>query len=193
MQRWVFPLLFPKGWTVRNLPDRVVATAPGGGAILQMGAEDINKRITPREFMQTRLGLKNLKAEGRLSPDGLDGHSAVSPIKTSFGTREARFNVIYLDDKAFILAGVVKDESQISAYDKDFLASAKTFHRITSKEREIAKPLRMHIIKAEPGMTISKLAKQTPYTDHAEERLRLLNGIFPKGEIKPGQLVKVVR
>ena len=188
-----FSLTFPKGWKIQNLPDRLVATAPGGGAILQLGAEDINKRISPREFMQTRLGLKKLKAEGKLNPDGLNGHSAVAPIKTSFGTRDARFNVIYLGDKAFILAGVVKDQSQIPAYDKEFLTSAKSFHRITSKEREIAKPLRLHMIKAKPGMTIAKLAKQSPYTDHAEERLRLLNGIFPTGEIKPGQMVKVVR
>ena len=188
-----FSLTFPKGWKIQNLPDRLVATAPGGGAILQLGAEDINKRISPREFMQTRLGLKKLKAEGKLNPDGLNGHSAVAPIKTSFGTRDARFNVIYLGDKAFILAGVVKDQNQIPAYDKEFLTSAKSFHRITSKEREIAKPLRLHMIKAKPGMTIAKLAKQSPYTDHAEERLRLLNGIFPTGEIKPGQMVKVVR
>ena len=188
-----FSLTFPKGWKIQNLPDRLVATAPGGGAILQLGAEDINKRISPREFMQTRLGLKKLKAEGKLNPDGLNGHSAVAPIKTSFGTRDARFNVIYLGDKAFILAGVVKDQNQIPTYDKAFLTSAKSFHRITSKEREIAKPLRLHMIKAKPGMTIAQLAKQSPYTDHAEERLRLLNGIFPTGEIKPGQMVKVVR
>ncbi len=188
-----FALTFPKGWKIQNLPDRIVATAPGGGAIIQMGAEDINRRISPREFMKTRLGLKKLKAEGRINPDGLDGHSAVAPIKTSFGIRDARFNVIYLDDRAFILAGVVKDKNQIPVYDKEFLKTAKSFHRITQKEREIAKPLRMHLIKAKPGMTIAKLARQTPFTDHAEERLRLLNGIFPKGEIKPGQMVKIVK
>ncbi len=188
-----FSLAFPKGWKIQNLPDRVVATAPGGGAILQMGAEDINKRISPREFMQTRLKLQNLKAEGRITPDGLEGHSAVAPIKTSFGTRDARFNVIYLGDRAFILAGVVKDQNQIQSYDQAFLTSAKSFHRITNKEKEIAKPLRLHMIKVKPGMTIAKLARQTPFTDHAEERLRLLNGIFPTGEIKVGQMVKMVK
>ncbi len=188
-----FTLSFPKGWKIQNMPDRIVALAPNGGAILQMGAEDINKRISPREFMQSRLGLKKLKSEGRINPDGLQGHSAVAPIKTTYGTRDARFNVIYLGDRAFILAGVVKDPSQIAVYDKAFLASAKSFHRITNKEKEIAKPLRLHMTKVRPGMTISKYAKQSPYTDHAEERLRLLNGIFPTGELKPGQMVKTVR
>ncbi|MFK8068004.1 MAG: M48 family metalloprotease [Gammaproteobacteria bacterium] len=188
-----FAMSFPRGWKVQNLPDRLVASSPDGGAILQVGVEDINKRISPREFMRTRLKLDPLKAEGKLNPDGLDGHSAVAPIKTSFGTRDSRFNVIYLNDSAFILAGVVKDESQIPAYDKAFLASAKSFHRITNKERELAKPLRLHMIKVKPGMTIAKLAKQTPFTDHAEERLRLLNGLFPAGEVKPGQIIKMVR
>ncbi len=188
-----FVLAFPKGWKIQNLPDRVVASAPDGGAILQMGAEDINKRISPREFMQTRLKLQNLKAEGRINPDGLEGYSAVAPIKTSFGTRDARFNVIYLGDKAFILAGVVKDKGQVASYDKAFLASAKSFHRITNKERKIATPLRLHMVKAKPGVTIGQLSRNSPFTDHAEERLRLLNGIFPTGEIKTGQMVKIVK
>lgn len=188
-----FTLSFPKGWKIQNMPDRLVATAPNGGAILQLGAEDINKRITPREFMQTRLGLKKLQAEGRINPDGLQGHSAISAIKTSFGTRDARFNVIYLGDRAFIIAGVVKDPSQIANYDGHFLGTAKSFHRITQKERDIAKPLRLHMVKVKPGMTMSKYAKESPFTDHAEERLRLLNGIFPTGELKPGQTVKLVR
>lgn len=188
-----FSLGFPKGWIVKNLPDRIIATAPGGAAIMQLGAEDINKRISPREFMQTRLGLKKLVAEGRISPDGLEGYSAVSPIKTSFGMRDARFNVIYLDDKAFILAGVVKEKSQIPQYDPVFIGTAKSFHRITTQEREIAKPLRIHVIKVEPGMSIGQLARQTPFTNHAEERLRLLNGLFPRGEIKAGQMVKIVK
>lgn len=188
-----FALSFPKGWTVRNMPDRLLATAPGGTAIMQVGAEDINKRISPREFMQTRLGLKQLRAEGKLNPDGLTGHSAVAQVKTSAGPRDARFNVIYLNDKAFILAGVVKDNDQIPNYDKAFLATARSFHRIKDNEREIAKPLRIHLVKVTPGMTISKLAKQSPYTNRAEERLRLLNGIFPNGSLQPGQWVKVVR
>ncbi len=188
-----FAMSFPKGWKVQNLPDRLVASSPDGGAILQVGVEDINKRISPREFMRTRLKLDSLKSEGKLNPDGLEGYSAVAPIKTSFGTRDSRFNVIYLNDSAFILAGVVKEESQIPAYDKAFLASAKSFHRITNKERELAKPLRLHMIKVEPGMTIAKLARQTPFTDHAEQRLRLLNGLFPTGEVKPGQIIKMVR
>lgn len=187
-----FSMQFPKNWRVQNLPDRLVATAPGGKAILQVGVEDINKRITPREFMQSRLGLKKLSAEGRISPDGLEGHSAVSPINTSFGTRNARFNVIYLQDKAYILAGVVKDKNTISQYDTAFLDTAKSFHRITAKERELARPLRIKLIKAEAGMTYKTLAKTVPFTDHAEQRLRLLNGQFPKGEIRAGQWIKTV-
>lgn len=187
-----FSMSFPKGWRVQNLPDRLVASAPGGEAIIQVGVEDINKRITPREFMQSRLGLKKLKAEGQLKPDGLEGYSAVSPIKTSFGTRDARFNVIYLQDKAFVLAGVVKDQSLNSQYDSQFLWTAKSFHRITEKEREVAKPLRIKLIKAKSTTTFQQLAKESPFTDHAEERLRLLNGLFPKGEIKTGQWLKIV-
>ncbi len=188
-----FALRFPEGWTIKNLPDRIVAQAPYQAAVLQVTAEDLNKRISPREFMITRLGLEDLRAEGPIAPAELEGYSAVATVGTGFGRREARFNVIYFQDKAYIIAGLVKNPQTFSLYDTAFLETAQGLHPLTEEERIYAKPLRLHIIRATEGITFRDLARDSPLPAHKEEHLRLLNGLYPQGELAAGQLLKVVR
>jgi len=49
------------------------------------------------------------------------------------------------------------------------------------------------LIRARSGDTFKSLARSTGIPKYAEQKLRLLNGMFPKGEPRPGQLIKVVR
>lgn len=188
-----FALRFPEGWTIKNLPDRIVAQAPYQAAVLQVAAEDLNKRISPREFMITRLGFKNLIAEGPIAPAQLEGYSAIATVGIAFDRREARFNVVYFQDKAYIIAGFVKNPQTFSLYDTAFLETAQSFHPLTDEEHIYAKPLRLHIIRATEGITFRELALDSPLSAHKEEQLRLLNGLFPQGEPIAGQWLKVVR
>ena len=43
-------LAFPGGWSITNLPDRLISTAPQGVATQQMLVEDINKKTPPRRI-----------------------------------------------------------------------------------------------------------------------------------------------
>ena len=49
------------------------------------------------------------------------------------------------------------------------------------------------LIKARSGDTFKSLARSSGIPKYGEQKLRLLNGMFPKGEPRPGQLIKVVR
>lgn len=187
-----FGLRFPAGWTVRNRPQRVLFIAPQGKALLQMSAEDLNKRIAPRQFMIERLGLKNLSHEGSLSPAGLEGHTAVASGRTGQGVREARFAVVYLDNRAYIFAGQVEDRGSIEVYDTAFLESVRSFHPLAAAERRDLKPLRLRVMAAPASASFASLANGSPYPTHAEERLRLLNGRYPTGELRAGEAIKVV-
>ncbi|MGQ0658555.1 MAG: M48 family metalloprotease [Chromatiales bacterium] len=187
-----FGLRFPDGWTVKNRPDRVLFIAPQGKALLQMSAEDLNKRMPPRQFMIDRMGLSKLSHEGRLSPAGLEGHTAVAPARNPKGVREARFCVIYFNNKAYIFAGLVEDRESITVFDTAFLDTARSFHPLAAAERSELTPLHLRVTQAQSGTTFASLAHTSPYPTNAEERLRLLNGRFPSGEIQPGEKIKVV-
>lgn len=187
-----FVLQFPPNWNVSNHPDRLLITAPEGAAIMQLAVEDINKRITPREFMITRLGLKQLVNDTALSIHDLQAHTGLAPINTSFGYRSARFTVIYLNDRAFILAGVAKDTNTSAEYDRYFLESAQSFHEMTESEHALAQPLHLKIFQAEAGTSFKALSASSPLEMFPEEQLRLINALFPQGEPQTGMLIKLI-
>ncbi len=187
-----FSMNFPEKWNVTNRPDRILLTAPGGGAVLQIGAEDINKKLTPRNFMIQRLGLNNLDNEASLNINGLEAHTGISVINNGQGSQPTRFIVIYFEQSAYIIAGTSKVASNLGKYDQTFLDTAKSFHRLTKNEEVLAKPLRVKVVQATDETRFSDLAKQSPLETHAESQLRLLNAIYPNGEPHKGDLLKVI-
>ena len=187
-----FTIQLPRDWKVTNRPDQLQITAPNGKAIMQVAAQDINKRITPRDFMQTRLGLKNLSHESPLDIHGLPAHTGLAPINTSFGNRTARFTTIYFNDKAYVFAGVTKDPGGSEEYDRNFLETAQSFHAMTDNERSLAKPLRLKIIRADNNVNFTSLARQSPLETYPEEQLRLLNSMFPDGQPVADMMLKVI-
>lgn len=188
-----FTLLLPANWNVTNRPEQLLITAPGGAAIMQLAVDDINKRIPPREFMITRLGLKTLSSDRALNIHGNEAHTGLAPINTSFGKRTARFTVIYFDNRAYVLVGVAREEKKAAEYDSEFLSTAQSFHAITNDERQLARPLRIKVIQAEARGNFSNLASQSPLESYAEEKLRLINARYPQGEIEPGMALKTIQ
>lgn len=187
-----FSLQMPRDWNVTNRPDQLLVTAPAGAAVLQVGVEDINKRVTPREFMLTRLGLKKLSNDQPLKIHGLEAHTGLAPINTSFGSRTARFTVIYFNDRAYIIAGISKDPAAAAQYDQDFQDTAQSFHAMTDNERTLAQPLLLKTIQAGDNASFAALASSSPLETFPEEQLRLINAMFPQGEPHSGSIIKVV-
>ncbi|MDA1106979.1 MAG: M48 family metalloprotease [Proteobacteria bacterium] len=188
-----FALSFPAGWRVENRPDSLIATAPQGDGVLQLSSEDINKRVTPEEFLRTRLKLANLQKGEPFTHQGMEGYTAVARTRTPYGQRLTRFTVIYFGTQAFVFAGAGKDAGEPYRYDQDFLASAKSFHALTEAERPLAAALRLGIIHAGNNTRFADLARASRIPHHAEEQLRLLNHYYPAGEPAPGASIKIVR
>ncbi len=51
----------------------------------------------------------------------------------------------------------------------------------------------IRLITARPGDTFAGYAQRSSIPKYAEQKLRLLNGMFPRGEPRPGQLVKIAQ
>lgn len=187
-----FSLAFPRKWNITNLPEKLIITAPQGVATQQMLLQDINKKISPREFMIQRLGLKSLRDDKRLKIDGLEAHTGIATINTGEGKRAARITVIYFNKQAYILLGVTKDPKALSHYDAAFMQTARSFHRMTDNERALATPLRLKIVKSTPETNFKSLAEQSPLEKYQEEQLRLLNGLYPQGKANSKSLLKII-
>jgi predicted Zn-dependent protease len=188
-----FTISFPQGWNVANLPDRLLLTAPKGEALMQLTVEDINKRISPRQFLVQRLGINNISNERSETIHGLEAFTGISIINTTFGQRPTRFNVIYFNNQAYILAGMTKNPKAVGQFDPLFLKTAASFHSLTPNERILAMPLRLKTVQADESTNFNHLAGQSPLEHYAEQQLRLLNGKFPAGEPRAGELIKIVQ
>ena len=188
-----FALEFPADWRLENAPDRLLAQPRAGDGLIQFSMQDINQRVSPQEFLRTRLKLGNLQRGESFEHAGMPGFTALAEQNTPFGRLPARYVVLYRGDQALIFAGLSKARGQPYKYDAQILQTARSFHPLSDKERALAKPQRIQIIEASPGTRFAALARESAIPSHPEAQLRLLNGLYPNGEPKPGDVLKIVR
>jgi len=187
-----FGLDFPPGWSITNESDRLVATAPGQAALVEVVVGQRPPRVTPRQFLQSR-GVRNPQLGKSLDMRGYETYTAVSPVGTSVGQRNARFIVLYDKDHAYLMTGISRNDGDRRQFDPRFEAVARSFHRLNADERKQAAGLKLHLIKAGKDTRIETLARRSPIPKDAASELRLLNDLYPSGEPAPGQILKVVR
>lgn len=180
-----FGMNFPKDWVIKNLPNQLLAKSTNSQAMIQITLADLNLKISPRQFIYTRLGIKQLSNERSYSINGLSAHTGI------VNNGKARITVLYFDQRAYIM--VATTTNNLSRYDNVFNTIINSFHPLSSAERTLAKPLRIKVIQAKEGLTFKQLAKQSALQQYAEKQLRLINGqYFKGGEPKVEELIKVI-
>jgi predicted Zn-dependent protease len=187
-----FAVNFPSGWRIENTPKAVHAYAPGKDAMMQLIVEDLNRRVTPQEYLHSRVKTNAFMDERALDGNALPSHTAVVRLAGPFGVRETRAVVLYYHNRAFTFFGVAKDNDAFQRLDASFLAAARSLHALTDKERAIAEGLRLRVIKVRAGESFATLAKRSPLNDYAELTLRLINDKFASGEPVAGELLKII-
>lgn len=178
---------FPKGWTVQNRPDRVMAVSPQGDALveLQQGPRNDN----PLETLQK--GLK-LDAGARYDSGNLGGYPAAFAAGAQQGKPVVATAVVF-NGTQYLIAGMAKDKPTYSRERNTLRGTINSFHAITPDEKRVARPYVLKLVTAQPGMTMAALAQQSPLGDAAESQLRLMNDLYPRGEPTPGRLLKIVQ
>lgn len=187
-----FGLRFPQGWKVENQPTRLVAQSADRTGHLMVEVQDLNRRMSPREFMERRLGIEEMRSGESFKVSGLEAYTALVPATTSKGKRWARVAVLYYQDQAFIFSGYYDDE-RAAGEPHAVMSTARSFHPLTAAEMKLASAHRLTIIRAQAGKRYVDLARNSPIQHHAEEQLRLLNDHYPRGEPDAGRLLKIVR
>ena len=56
----------------------------------------------------------------------------------------------------------------------------------------VAKLPKVQVVRAEDDTTMEQLAAESPITNYALDRLRVMNGLYPAGQPEPGQLIKII-
>ncbi|MBS7662321.1 M48 family metalloprotease [Pseudomonas lalucatii] len=183
-----FTLGFPEGWTINNRPDALIGLAGDGQAVIAMTLADNPQGLSAAQLLRERVGGQRLVAWQDLHQAGLRGHSAIVP-----GTAARRVAVLLHGGRAYLFVAAVRGEASLESRDAHFLEVIGSFRPLATAERKLAEPLRLRVVRARAGQSLVALAKQSRLPGDAEASLRLLNNLYPTGEPRPGDHLKIVR
>ncbi len=186
-----FGLSFAPGWTIENRPDRLLAVAPDKAAFVQVEVDTLPGQIAASDYLKQK-GLHDLRTLEPLQIKGFKAFTVTAPVTTSFGKRNARIIVLFDDKRAYLFTGVSRHASNQKLFDGRFRDVARSYHHLSAKEKKLATGLRLGITRAKAGSNFRLLAKKSPIPRYAESELRLLNDLYPTGEPKVGQPLKLV-
>lgn len=184
-----FAVDFPENWHINNNPDSLQAIAPEGKAFMELGATDINRKLTPQQFIQQRLKIDDLRSAKVINSQGLEGYTGI----TIHQNKPLRVGVVYLRDKAYVFFGTSKNSREFGQYDGDFLSSISSLHSLREDEMKLAQELKLHVVKVGPADSYAKWASASRISNSPLQQLRLLNHDYPNGELQNGQLAKRVQ
>ena len=182
-----FALRLPGGWRVQNRPQNLVATSPGDDAFMDLRAGG-RAQGSPADVLMKRL---NLGADTPVTATTVNELPAAI-VQTPLRDRPTRVMCVFLGEAAYLIAAQARTDAAFEQLREEIESSMASFHAITDQERALARPLRLRVITAQPGLTFAELARRSPLGQHAEGHLRVINGLYPKGEPVAGQPLKIV-
>ena len=184
-------LTAPAGWHIQNTADAVLVMSPADDAALIMRAlpadagkthdEILRKLFKPTQVRAERLQLNGLEAT-HFSGQSRDAQGQAQAIEVTLVTGPA--------DRVFALTAGARDAAALQRARPGLREAEASFRPLTAADRSAARPYLLRSLPL-PAGGLAELARRSPLPQ-AERQLRLLNGVYAGGELRPGQLVKVV-
>jgi predicted Zn-dependent protease len=187
---------FPKGWTIDNLRDRLIAFTPKKDAVMQIMVDAKPDKQAPREFLLSKLkGQSVFKGEPLQGDDGTEGYTIVSrtgsPIDNGLGP--VRWAVMYRGQSAYVFAGASRSAMNgVPEIDGLVRSTIMTLRGLRPAEFPLTEPYRIKVVKATEQTNLTSYAAEMPEDKFKKETLELINAMYPNKKPVPGQLFKIV-
>src|SRR5688572_24997394 len=171
-------LAFPRGWTIENMRDRVLAFTPKKDAVLQVTIDAKPEKQAPREFLLTKLkGQSVFKGEPLEGSDDMEGYTALtrsgSPIDNGLGP--VRWAVMYRGQSAYIFAGASRSAMNgVPEVDGLIKSTVLTLRGLRPAEFPLTEPYRIKVVKATPQTDLEAYANDMPEEKFKKETLELI-------------------
>jgi predicted Zn-dependent protease len=189
-------MAFPRGWTVENQRDRLLAYTVSKDTVMQITVREVPPNQGPREFLLTQVRGASVTGGQQLTSNGMDGYSLIttngSPLDGGAGP--VRWIVLFRGRSGYIFAGASKSaRGTTPEADGLFQSVAQTMRSLKPAEFPLAEPYRIRIKQAAAdNVDLGNYAAGIPVEKYQKEELLLMNGLYPDKKIKAGQLYKVV-
>ncbi|MBT5007807.1 MAG: M48 family metalloprotease [Halieaceae bacterium] len=178
-----FTFEHPEGWSVKSSSKAVVASSADGRTSLTITLRRKDSSKTPESVLKGS-ARGDFSEAAALEQAGLQGYCAIA---SSNGVAKRLAVIDY--NYTYLLQG---ESADFAANDPVLLEVIKSFRPTHPKEKQAGTPRYIHYIQVPRGATFASIASsiRIPY---AEDQLRLLNGMYPRGEPRTGDWIKVIR
>ncbi|TVQ59483.1 MAG: peptidase [Rhodobacteraceae bacterium] len=192
-----FAFSAPEGFTIMNASTQVAARGPRDAALVFDGGTDPGG---PLDAYVARVWAAGISRQARTGPlqglertriGGMEAATAFLPIDTGRGVRIAQLTAIRTGDgRVYRFLGLSNrdDAAMRAALDR----AARGFERLSAAEAARLQPWRIRVVTVRPGETAESLAARTPFDRARVERFRVMNGLAPGAQPRPGDRVKLV-
>lgn len=184
---------FPDGWNVTDGATTLTAVPPdvaGAGMSVALQRLDDDK-LEPRRYLEEEVGL-DLAAGEAVEVDGRPGYLAM--LRPAEGEPPLRLAaIVYKDGRGYLFRGNNSDGRFNGAFVDAFSETVGSFREMRAGDRSAATDNRVVLVQASPGDSFESLARRYGLGREGSDRLRLLNGRYPRGEPRAGDRVKVLR
>ncbi len=184
---------FPEGWNVRDGATTLTAVPPHvSGAAMTVELQALEgDGGSPETFLTGHLGL-GVTAGEAIEVDGMPAYLAVLQQEEN-QPRLRLAAVAFKDGRAFIFRGNNTEADFDVEFIEGFSETVGSFRHMRGGDRSAATATRVVLVEARPGDTFELLARRHRMGRDGADRLRLLNGRYPRGEPRAGDRIKVLR
>nr|WP_188912718.1 M48 family metalloprotease [Aureimonas endophytica] len=177
----------PEGFVIDNTAEAVLATGPDDTAIRFDGVA-LPETTPLKDYIMS--GWIGGLDPSSIRPERIGNLEAVSARATG-GEYVFDVTVIRIGGQVYRFLTAMPSASG-EAIQRTAEGVANSFRMLTPEEKNSLKPLRIRIVAAKPGDSVSSLARKIVGVDRKDEMFRLLNEIEPNGEVQAGTRYKII-
>ena len=186
-----FALTASEGWRIQNEADQITLVNSSGdaGLVVKMAPPDAGR--THDEIIRKLINPTTGRAE-RAQINGLAATRFTGTVAGKNGqAQNTELTLITSSQGAvFLFIHAAKDATTLQRNRPQMLETENTFRALTAADRSAARPWMVRSVVMPRG-GFAELARTSPLAN-PEQQLRLINGVYPAGDIQPGIAVKTV-
>ena len=187
-----FRFSVPRAFTIRNLPQAVMASGRGGARMIF--------RLHPRGASLSAAGFLRNRWSDRLSlgrideftVNGLPAASAGAAARSSSGVVDIRILAVGARSNMVYETVFVFPRGQASRLEDAYRGLRRSLREMSAAEAATYRERRIGVIRTRPGDTQQSLARRMAVDKRPLEHFRVLNGLGPGDGIAAGRLLKLV-
>ena len=147
---------------------------------------------TPENYIKETLGRDDVASGEMLELGTYRGY--LGEVVNSNPNLSARFMaVIFKDRDVFVFDAKQLGNGDPEDFKELFLSILLSIKSMSGEDSRLINQQRLELAFAQPGDTFEQLAKYSPLTSNAAETLRVINGFFPNGQPRAGDILKIVK